>query len=55
MDRIQKMRPLACKLFPGEFFKETTILFKFMENLNFAFWKMVFSNFNGAPQLNWDT
>ena len=52
MAKIQKMRPLAFKLLPEIFIEKLTILSRIIENLNFAIWKKVFSNFVKAPQLN---
>ena len=48
MARIQKIRHLAFKLFPLDFF------WKIVKNLNFTIWKKVFLNFIGAPRLNPD-
>ena len=46
------MRPLAFKLVPWEIMENSGILWKIIENLNFATWRKVFSNFVGPPQLN---
>ena len=57
MVRIQKMRPLAFKLMPENFFKIWKFCrksAKIVENLKFVIWKKEFSNFVGPPQLNQD-